>query len=112
MIHAQSHTEKQKSVNEKQKSKGMLEDHKKYYPHCKDGNTKFGTALELLQWKAETDLCDKAFEKLLIIMKKKVPKDNEYPESTYEAKKVLCPLRLEVQKIHVCINDSILYLSE
>jgi hypothetical protein len=100
------------SVNEKRKLKGMLEDHKnKLYPNCEDGNTKLGTTLELLQWKAETGLSDKGFEKLLKIMKK-LPKDNELPDSTYEAKKVLCPLGLEVQKIHACINDCILYRDE
>jgi hypothetical protein len=45
-------------------------------------------------------------------MKKKLPKDNELPDSTYEAKKVLCPLGLEVHKIHACINDYILYRGE
>ena len=30
----------------------------------------------------------------------------------YEAKKVVCPLGLEVQKIHACINDCILYRGE
>jgi hypothetical protein len=101
------------SVNEKQKLKGMLEDYKKLYPNCEDGNTKLGTTLELLQWKAKTGLSDKGFEKLLKIMKKKLPKDNELPDSTYEAKKVLCPLGLEVQNIiHVCINDCILYCGE
>jgi hypothetical protein len=34
------------------------------------------------------------------------------PDSTYKAKKVLCPLGLEVQKIHACINDCILYRGE
>jgi hypothetical protein len=63
----------------------------------------------LLQWKAETGLSDKGFEKLLKIMKKKLPKDNELHDSTYEAKKVLCPLGLEVHKIHACINNCILY---
>jgi hypothetical protein len=39
-----------KSVNEKRKLKGILEDHiKKLYPNCEDGNTKLGTTLELLQ---------------------------------------------------------------
>jgi hypothetical protein len=39
-----------KSVNEKRKLKGILEDHKKkLYPNCKDRNTKLGTTLELLQ---------------------------------------------------------------
>jgi hypothetical protein len=101
------------SVNEKQKLKGMLEDHKKkLYPNCEDGNIKLGTTLELLQWKAQTGLSDKVFEKLLKIMKKKLPKDNELPDSTYEAKKVPCPLGLEVQKILACINDCILYRGE
>ena len=34
------------------------------------------------------------------------------PDSTYEAKKVLCPLGLEVQKIHAYLNDCILYRDE
>ena len=101
------------SENEKLKLDRMLDDHKKkLYPGCEDDNTKLGTTLELLQWKAETGLSDKGFEKLLKIMKKKFPKDNELPESTYEAKKILCPLGLEVQKIHACINDCILYRGE
>jgi hypothetical protein len=45
-------------------------------------------------------------------MKKKLPKDNEFPDSMYEAKKILCPLGLEVRKIHACINDCILYRGE
>ena len=45
-------------------------------------------------------------------MKNKLPKDNELPDNTYEAKKVLCPLGLDVQKIHAWINDCILYRGE
>ena len=42
------------SQNEKLKFDRMLENHKKgLYPNCEDGNTKLGTILELLQWKAE-----------------------------------------------------------
>jgi hypothetical protein len=90
----------------------MLEDHKKrLYPNCEDGNTMLGTTLELLKWKAENGLSDKGFEKLLEIMKK-LPKDNELPDSTYGAKKVLFPLGLEVQKIDACPNDCILYRGE
>ena len=84
----------------------MLEDHKKgLYPNCEDGNTKLGTVLELLQWKEENGVPGKGFEKLLKILKKKLPKDNELPDSTYAFKKVVCPLGLEVQKIHACPND-------
>ena len=38
-----------------------------------------------------------------------LPKDNELPSTTYEAKQLVCPLGLEVQKIHACPNDCILY---
>jgi hypothetical protein len=45
-------------------------------------------------------------------MKPKLSKDNELPETTYEAKKTICPLGLDVEKIHACINDYILYRGE
>jgi hypothetical protein len=98
---------------EKLKLEAMQNDHKKLlYPNCEDGSTKLGTTLELLKWKAEAGLSDKGFEKLLKIMKPKLPKDNELPETTYEAKKTICPLGLDVEKIHACINDCILYRGE
>src|SRR3990170_9086892 len=91
----------------------MLDDHKKLlYPNCKDDKKKLGTTLELLQWKAENGVSDKGYEKLLKMLKKMIPKDNELPDSTYEAKKAVCPLGLEVQKIHACPNDCILYCGE
>ena len=39
-------------------------------------------------------------------------KDNELPSTMYEAKQVVCPLGLEIQKIHACPNDYILYHGE
>jgi hypothetical protein len=36
-------------------------------------------------------------------------KDNELPTTTYGAKQLVFPLGLEVQKIHACPNDCILY---
>ena len=91
----------------------MLGDHKKLlYPNCEADKKKLGTTLELLQWKAENGVSDKGFGKLLVMIKNMLPKDNELRESTYEAKKVVCPLGLEVQKIHACPNDCILYRDE
>ena len=102
-----------KSKKEKLKLQHMLEDHQKLlYPNCEDGKKKLGTTLELLQWKAENGVSDKGFGKLLVMIKNMLPKDNELPESTYEAKKAVCPLGLEVQKIHACPNDCILYRGE
>ena len=41
-----------------------------------------------------------------------LPEGNELPSTTYEAKKVVCPLGLEVQKIHACPNGCILFRDE
>src|SRR6266536_105920 len=60
----------------------MLEDHKKLlYPNCEADKKKLGTTLELVQWKAENGVSDKGFGNLLIMLKKMLPKDNEFPES-------------------------------
>ena len=88
----------------------MLEDHKKLlYPTAREGQKKLGTTLELLQWKAKNDVSDKRFGELMTIAKKMLPKANELPVTTYAAKQIVCPLGLEIQKIHACPNDCILY---
>ena len=98
---------------EKKKLQRMLEDHKKLlYLNGVGDKKKLGTTLELLQWKAENGVSDKGFGKLLVMIKDMLPKDNELLESTYESKKDVSPLGLEVQKIHACPNDCILYRGE
>jgi hypothetical protein len=102
-----------KSENERLKFNCMLEDHNKLlYPNIEDGQKKLCSTLELMQCKAENGLSDKGFEQLLKMMKKMLPRDNELPASTYEAKKVVFPLGLEVDKIHACPNDCILCRDE
>jgi hypothetical protein len=66
------------------------------YPKCENGLKKLGSTLELLKWKAKEGLSDSGFEKLLKMMKNMLPKDNELPASTFEAKEFVCPLGLEV----------------
>jgi hypothetical protein len=39
-------------------------------------------------------------------------KANVLPRSTYQAKKIICPLGLEVEKIHACRNDCKLFHNE
>ena len=34
------------------------------------------------------------------------------PKSYYQAKKILCPMGMEYQKIHACPNDCILYIHD
>jgi len=101
------------SEKEKSKFERMLEDHmKSLYPTTEEGQKKLGTTLELLQWKAMNGTSDKIFGRLLKIIKKMLPKGNELPTTIYEAKQVVCPLGLEIQKIHACPNDCILYRGE
>ena len=71
-----------------------------------------GTTLEILQWKVANGVSDKGFEELLGLVKKMLLEGNELLPTTYEAKKVVCPLGLDVQKIHAYPNDCILYRGE
>ncbi|XP_012699406.1 uncharacterized protein LOC101760907, partial [Setaria italica] len=88
----------------------MIDDHQKLlYPGCQQGHKKLGTTLEFVQWKAKNGVSDKAFQGMLRIVKKILPENNELPSTTYEAKQIICPLGLDVQKIHACPNDCILY---
>ena len=41
-----------------------------------------------------------------------LPENNTLPICNYEAKKVLCPMGLEYQKIHACPNECVLYRDE
>src|SRR6185312_13599737 len=68
--------------------------------------------LEMLKWKATNGVTDNGFGELLKIVKNILPEGNELPSTTYEAKKMVCPLGLDVQKIHACPNDCILYRGE
>jgi CO dehydrogenase/acetyl-CoA synthase delta subunit len=53
---------------------------------------------------------DLGLQKLLKIIMKQLSRVNELPAS--KAKKVVCPLGLDMYKIHACINDCILYHGE
>ena len=75
------------SEMERLKFQKLLEDHRKLlYPDCQNGLKKLGTTLELLQWKTTNGVSDKGFGELLKLVKKMLPKDNELPATTYEAK--------------------------
>nr|CAH66691.1 OSIGBa0097A15.6 [Oryza sativa] len=89
----------------------MFEDHRTLlYPGYEQGHKKLDTTLEFLRWKA--GVSDKAFGDLLKLIKNILPEGNKLPKTTYEAKKIVCPLGLEVQKIHTCPNDCIVYRGE
>ena len=52
---------------------------------------------------------DKSVTKLLSFLQDLLLEGNQMPESYYKAKQIVCPLGMEVQRIHACKNDCILY---
>nr|CAD39680.1 OSJNBb0089K06.18 [Oryza sativa Japonica Group]CAI44597.1 P0650D04.1 [Oryza sativa Japonica Group] len=79
------------------------------YAGCKPKHTKLSATLDLMKLKASSGWSDKSFTELLGILKDMLPQENTLPETTYEAKQILCPLGLEVRRIHAYPNDCILY---
>jgi hypothetical protein len=77
------------------------------YPGC--SVSKLEADLMLLEMKSKKGLSSKGFDDLLSLLQKMLPNPNGLPENTYHAKKMIRPLGLEVQKIHACPNDCILY---
>ena len=68
--------------------------------------------LALLRFKAANGLSNKGFTEILGLFKEILLEDNVLARSMNEANKIVCPLELEVQKIHACVNDCILYRGE
>lgn len=38
--------------------------------------------------------------------------DNTLPTHNYDTKKILCPMGMDYQKIHACLNNCVLYKNE
>jgi hypothetical protein len=41
-----------------------------------------------------------------------LPEGNQIAESVYEAKKIICPLGIEVKKIHTCKNNCVVEIMQ
>ncbi|KAJ0824636.1 putative Transposase-associated domain-containing protein [Helianthus annuus] len=75
---------------------------------CKDAST-LSITTRLLNWKSDCNISDSTFDKLLPIIKDNLPDDNKLPRNFYETKKMLKPLELPSQVIHVCQNHCMLF---
>ncbi|KAI3679500.1 hypothetical protein L2E82_51279 [Cichorium intybus] len=74
--------------------------------------TKMTAVLKLFNLKAINGWSDKSFTDLLELLHEMLPENNELPISLYEAKKLMCPMDLEIERIHACPNDCMLYRNE
>nr|AAN08256.1 putative transposon protein [Oryza sativa Japonica Group]AAN16333.1 TNP2-like protein [Oryza sativa Japonica Group] len=70
------------------------------------------SVLELLRLKARHGWSDTSFNDLMDLLGVMLPKPNLLLTNTYQAKKLICPLSLGVQKIHACENHCVLYRKE
>jgi len=85
---------------------------KPLYTGCKNSLTLLSAVLSLVNVKARYGWSDKSFTSLLEVVHNMLPEDNTLPKTDYKAKKILCPMGMEYQKIHACPNDCILYRHE
>ncbi|CAH9079143.1 unnamed protein product [Cuscuta epithymum] len=74
--------------------------------------TKLSAVITLYNVKAKNNWSDTSFTSLLEVLHDMLPDGNEMPKSNYYAKKLMCPLGLEYEKIDACPNDCVLYRNE
>ena len=82
---------------------------KPLYPGSKAEHTVLSVVLQLLKFKATYNWPDTSFTKLLAYLAAIFLEGNFLPTSTYRAKKVVCPLALDVQRFEACPNDCVIY---
>jgi hypothetical protein len=100
----------QYSNDELAKYKKMIQDSKKlFYHRCAAQYTRLFAMVKLFQLKESNGWSNCSFKELFMLLKDMLPQGNVVPETVYEAKQIICPLGLEVEKIHACKNDCILY---
>ncbi|KAI3750670.1 hypothetical protein L2E82_21402 [Cichorium intybus] len=73
---------------------------------------KLDVVLKLMNLKLKNGWSDKSFTSLLELLHDLLPEDNGLPISTYQAKKLMCPMGLEVERIHACPNNCMLFVTE
>jgi hypothetical protein len=78
--------------------KQIIEDsNKPLYPDCQKYSRLSGD-LKLLQLKADHGWSNKSFKHLLDVLGDMLPEGNQIAVCVYEAKKIICPLGIEVEK--------------
>jgi hypothetical protein len=110
----------ERHADEDQYSNGELANYKKmtedsnepFYDGCAILYMRLFVMVKLFQLKASNRWSDGSFKDLLTLLKDMQPQGNSVPETVYEAKQIICLLDLEVEKIHACKNDCILYHGE
>jgi hypothetical protein len=95
--------------SELERLKQFIEDSKKpLYPDWQKYSRISGDP-KLLQLKADHGWSNKSFKHLLDVLRDMLLEGNQIAESVYEAKKIICPMGIEVEKIHAYKNSCVLF---
>ncbi|XP_010513512.1 PREDICTED: uncharacterized protein LOC104789527 [Camelina sativa] len=81
------------------------------YPSCVN-HSKLSAIVSLFRLKTQNGWSDKSFNDLLETLPEMLPEDNVLHTSLYEVKKFLKSFDMGYQKIHVCVNDCILFIKK
>jgi hypothetical protein len=89
--------------------KQFIEDSKKpLYPDCQKYSCLSGD-LKFLQLKLDHGWSNKSFKHLLDVLRDMLTEGNQIVEFVNEAKKIICPLGIGVEKIYACKNSFVLF---
>jgi hypothetical protein len=89
----------QYSNGELVKYKKMIKNSKKpFYHGCAAYYTRLLLMVKLFELKVSNRWCDCSFMDLLMLLKDMLPQGNTVPKTVYEAKQIICPLGLKVEK--------------
>ncbi|GJY09927.1 hypothetical protein Tco_0378112 [Tanacetum coccineum] len=93
--------------NHDQSQQLFVDSETQLYEVCEDF-TKLSTTYRLMNVKAINGWSDTGFTSLLEALHEMFPKA-KLPSSTYQAKKLICPMGMEFEKIDACPKDCMLY---
>jgi hypothetical protein len=68
--------------------------------------------LEQQKLNADHGWSNKSFKHLLDVLRDMLPEGNQIAESIYVEKKIICPLGIEVEKIHACKNSCVFFCGD
>ncbi|XP_012841495.1 PREDICTED: uncharacterized protein LOC105961778 [Erythranthe guttata] len=81
------------------------------YEGCKS-HTPLSVMARLLNIKSEFNMSQACFNRILQLVRELLPDDTKLPNDFYKTKQMVRKLGLGYQKIHVCVNECILYYKE
>jgi hypothetical protein len=81
------------------------------YPGCEDV-TKLSFIVKLYQIKCMSGMTNRACDLMLQMFTKVLPKGHCIPTNLAQVRKVIRELGLDYKKIHVCVNDCVLFCNE